>query len=84
MKATAGKKLIMGICVASVAALGAVCGGCGEYNCSISEMKSCSTSEDCVLVSCACCSYEAVNKFFPSASIPCFFCLSPPGSTWFR
>ena len=56
------KNLIIGVFVACFAALGGICGGCGEDDCSTSEMKSCKTSEDCVLVSCACCSYEAVSK----------------------
>jgi len=56
------KNLIMGICMAGVATLGAICAGCGDDNCSISQTKSCSTSNDCVLVSCRCCSPEAVNK----------------------
>ena len=55
----------MGICIAGVIALGAICGGCGDDDCSMAQMKSCSTSNDCVLVGCGCCydgSDEAVRR----------------------
>jgi hypothetical protein len=56
------KKLLFGLYVAVAFFLAALGSGCGEDNCGVSEMKACETSEDCVLVSCACCSYETVSK----------------------
>lgn len=56
------KKLLQGLCMTVAFLLAAVGTGCGDDICSVSEMKSCEKSEDCVLVSCACCSYEAVSN----------------------
>ena len=53
--------MVTGILVASAIAIGAIFSGCGDDNCNIAQMKSCSTHDDCVLVGCGCC-YDGTDE----------------------